>query len=164
MQKPCCNLTPAIILPFVLLFAVAFWPSAARSSAAPTENGVKDELLRLERMQWDAFKKKDKAALDAILAKDYFDFGSDGREDRTFSLTRGYMSDEQDLSEFIIQDAQVKLLGDHTALLTYRGTYRETEHGKPNSGSGFYSDLYQKQGGKWLSVFTQDSNLKCAGL
>jgi|GEM_PF-764735 len=164
MQKLRSNLALGITLLFVLLVAVAFWPSVIRSASAQAENGVKDELVRLERQQWDAFKKKDKTALAAILAKDYFDFGSDGREDRTFSLTRGYMSDEQDLVEFSMEDAQVKVLDDHTALLTYRGTYRGTERGKPNSGSAFYSDLYQKQNGKWLSVFTQDSNLKCADM
>jgi hypothetical protein len=158
------NLTAVLSSVLALVAIAAFWPSTASPSVDDSETKVKNEIIRLERQQWDAFKKKDRTALAPILAEGYFDFGSDGREDRTFSLTKGYMSDEQDLSEFIIDDAQVKVLDDHTALLTYRGTYRGTVHGRPNSGSGFYSDLYQKQNGKWLSVFTQDSNLKCAGL
>jgi len=164
MRKLRFDLALGMTLLFAVLVAVVFWPSVIRSASAQAETGVRDELVQLERQQWDAFKKKDKTALAAILSQDYFDFGSDGREDRNFSLTRGYMSDEQDLVEFSMEDAQVNVLDDHTALLTYRGTYRGSQRGKPNSGSAFYSDLYRKQNGKWLSVFTQDSNLKCADM
>jgi hypothetical protein len=156
--------TPVLSSALTLLVSFVLGLSIPRSRAAQSENSVSNEVIRLERMQWDAFKRKDRAALAAILAKDYFDFGSDGREDRTFSLTKGYMADDQTLSEFTIEDPQVKLLDDHTALLTYRGTYRGTNHGKPDSGAAFYTDLYRKQGGRWLSVFTQDSNLKCADM
>ena len=149
-------------LGLVLVFALGL--SIPRSSAAQSEDGVKQEILRLERLQWEATKNKDRTAIAAILAKDYFDFGSDGRIDRDAVIHSGWTTDEESLSEFVIEDPQVKLLDDHTALITYRGTYRGTDHGKPDVGTAFYSDLYQKQNGKWLSVFTQDSNLKCAGL
>jgi len=164
MLRPHLNPVAVISLLFTLFLSSAFWMSAARVTRAQPENDLKADLVRLERREWDALKKKDATALGAILAQDYFDFGSDGREDRTFSLTKGYMSQGEDLNDFLIEDAQVKVLDDHTALLTYRGTYHETIRGKSNSGSGFYSDLFQKQNGKWLSVFTQDSNLKCAGM
>jgi hypothetical protein len=135
-----------------------------QSGAVQSENSVKGEIIRLERLQWEAIKKKDKAALAAFAAKEYFDFGSDGRVDSATSLNEGWMSKDETLSEFTIDDPQVKLFDDHTALITYRGSYRGTNQGKPENGSAFYSDLYRRQDGKWLSVFTQDSNLKCAGL
>jgi len=48
--------------------------------------------------------------------------------------------------------------------VTYRGKYRGTTAGKEDSGEAYYSTLYQKRQGRWLIVFTQDSNLKCAGM
>ena len=164
MQTSRSHLTRVLISALALLTAISLLLTIAKSAAAPAANGVQAEIVRLERLQWDAIKKKDKATLAALLAKDYFDFGSAGRVNRATTLASGWLNDDESLSDFTIEDPQVLQLDDHTALITYRGTYRGTVQGKPDSGSGFYSDLYQKQGQKWFSVFTQDSNLKCAGM
>ena len=66
--------------------------------------------------------------------------------------------------DFSWTELQVNFLDDHTALITYRGRYRGIESGKESTGEAYYSSLYQKQKGKWLVVFTQDSNLRCAGM
>ena len=132
-----------------------------------TEQSVRaitDEIIGLERAQWETFKKKDKATLAAMLADDYLDFGSDGRWDKAKSLRDGYMAADPTLLDFAWEDLQFKLLNANMALLTYRGKYREKNKGKENTGEAYYSSLYQRQNGKWLTVFTQDSNLKCAGM
>jgi hypothetical protein len=102
--------------------------------------------------------------LAGFLADDYFDFGNDGRWDKARSLRDGYMGEDSNLSEFTMDDIQVKLITDNIALITYQGTYRGTTNGKADQGAAFYSDLYMKRDGKWVSVFTQDSNLKCTGM
>ena len=123
----------------------------------------REELVNLERMAWEAVKHKDRAALARLFGEGYFDFGSDGRYDPEKVLNAGWM-DGDTLEDISWTDLQVKVLDDHTALVTYRGKYRGKESGKETSGEAYYSSLYQKQKGKWLMVFTQDSNLRCAGM
>ena len=144
--------------------STAIGSSTAQQRTPQAERNPTDEILRLVRMEWEAVKKKDRAALGALQAKDYFDFGSDGWVDRETGLNTGWMGNDGTLINFKIADARVTLLDDHTALMTYRGTYQAIDRGKPENGSAFYSDLFQKQNGEWHIVFTQDSNLKCAGM
>ena len=146
------------------LASTAIGSSAVQHRTTQTERNPKDEILRLVRMEWEAIKKKDRAALGALQEKDYFDFGSDGWVDRETGLNTGWMGNDGTLITFKFEDARVTLLDEHTALMTYRGTYQAIDRGKPENGSAFYSDVFQKQNGEWHIVFTQDSNLKCAGM
>jgi len=151
----------------LLATATAVWMAAGQNQgiAIPPTSGAGDreEIIRLERTSWEAVKHKDKAKLGALFAKGYFDFGSDGRYDAAKVLSTGWM-DSDTLKDFSWTELQVNFLDDHTALITYRGKYRGMESGKESSGEAYYTSLYQKQKGKWLVVFTQDSNLRCAGM
>lgn len=140
--------------------------TSASAGSAGTQQSDKEELVRMEQAQWEAVKHRDKAALGANLAEDYLDFGSDGRVDKAKSLSEGWMATGSDstLTDFSWEDLQVKFLDANTALLTYLGKYHEVTRGRNNIGSAYYSSLYQRRNGKWLTVFTQDSNLKCAGM
>jgi hypothetical protein len=75
----------------LLLAVVAVGPSVARSGATSSGNGRPD---------------------------DYFDFGGDGGVDRAASLNPRWSKDDETLCEFTIEDPQVKLLDDHSALIT----------------------------------------------
>jgi len=125
---------------------------------------VREEIIGIERGDWEAFKTKNKAAVGRVRSDDYFDFGSDGRVDKAKVFSEGWMAADSTLLDFSWQDLQVNFMGDATALVTYRGKYRGTTTGKEDSGEAYYSTLYQKRQGRWLIVFTQDSNLKCAGM
>jgi hypothetical protein len=143
-------------------------PSAAPGHASAfilsqQESVVKGEIIRLEQKAWEAIRKKDRAALASIVADDYLDFGSDGRVDKAHSISEGWM-DQDTLTDFALEDVQVKLLDKDVALITYRANYRQVSKGESSTGSGFYSGTYVHRDGKWLAVFTQDSNLKCAGM
>jgi len=150
-----------------LAAAMVVWIAAAQNhgiaTPATSSVGDREEIIRLERTSWEAVKHKDKATLSGLLAEGYFDFGSDGRYDAKKSLSTGWM-DGDTLKDFSWTELQVNFLDDHTALITYRGKYHGMESGKESSGEAYYSSLYQKQKGKWLVVFTQDSNLRCAGM
>jgi hypothetical protein len=128
------------------------------------EHAAREEITGIERGDWEAVKNKNKAAMERVRADDYFDFGSDGRVDKAKGLSEGWMGADSRLLDFSWQELQVNFLDRGTALLTYRGKYRGMTAGKEDSGEAYYSTLYQKRQGRWLIVFTQDSNLKCAGM
>jgi hypothetical protein len=172
MTRLLAGFSGSIVILTVSFFVIRRATAVTAGSLSPegsqmteqTVRAIRDEITDLERAQWEAFKKKDKATLAAMLADDYLDFGSDGRWDKAKSLRDGYMAADPTLLDFAWEDLQFKLLDANTALLTYRGKYREKNNGKENTGEGYYSSLYQERNGKWLTVFTQDSNLKCAGM
>jgi hypothetical protein len=128
------------------------------------QEAVREEIIGIERSDWQALKTKNKAAIERVRSHDYFDFGSDGRVNKAKVFSEGWMAADSTLLDFSWQDLQVSFLGDSTALVTYRGKYRGTTAGKEDSGEAYYSTLYQKRQGRWMIVFTQDSNLKCAGM
>src|SRR5215471_12411805 len=175
--------TLSVVLAVLICLAVGFAagftisartdsPSIASEQAAKMESAntpqeqqaVREQIIGIERGDWEAIKTKNKAAIERARADDYFDFGSDGRVDKSKVLGDGWMAADTTLLDFSWQDLQVNFLGDSTALVTYRGKYRGTTAGKEDSGEAYYSTLYQKLQGRWLIVFTQDSNLKCAGM
>ena len=150
------------------LFAVVFVGAVRKQgqdSAASAVSSSDDKalLVNIERSAWEAVKRKDRAGLQRLFGEGYFDFGSDGRYDPAKVLSTGWMNGDT-LEDFSWTDLEVRILDDHTALVTYRGKYRGKESGKETSGEAYYSSLYQKQKGKWLLIFTQDSNLRCAGM
>ena len=171
MQATRSRITTAVYLALGLaatayLGLLAQHNAFASAGSAGTQQSDKEDVVRIEQAQWEAVKHKDKAAWGANLAEDYLDFGSDGRVDKAKSLSEGWMATRSDstLTDFSWEDLQVKFLDANTALVTYLGKYREVTRGKGNTGSAYYSSLYQRRNGKWLTVFTQDSNLKCAGM
>ena len=132
--------------------------------AAESDASDRQTLIELERGNWEAFKHEDAAFLEKMLAQDYFDFGSDGRESREYVLNAGLKDPKSKLLDLSWTDFQIRFIRADIALLTYRGRYRRITDGKPDVGEAYYSSLYEKRQGKWLMLFTQDSNLKCAGM
>jgi hypothetical protein len=149
----------------LLVFAGTLAATAQDQGRRPSPEALDSQtLIELERGNWDAVKHKDAAFLKRMWAPDYFDFGSDGRVTGPESLNMGSMASGSQLLEFSWTDFQLKFISPDVALVTYRGKYRGTIDGKADAGEAYYSSLYRKQHGRWLMVFTQDSNLKCAGL
>ena len=150
----------------LLTFALASVVAGVRVQGEQPAPDASDRqtLIELERGNWDAFKHEDAPFLEKMLANDYFDFGSDGRESREYTLTTTLKDPNSKLLDFSWSDFQLKFIGADVALLTYRGKYRRITNGKPDEGEAYYSSMYQKRRGKWLMIFTQDSNLKCAGI
>jgi len=155
----------SITLALVAVMCAVTFGIQDQKTAPPATSSAQDreELIRLESSSWEAVKHKDKAGLARLFGEGYFDFGSDGRYDPAKVLSTGWMNGDT-LQDFSWMDLQVNFLDDHTALVTYRGKYRGIESGKETRGEAYYSSLYQKQKGQWLVVFTQDSNLQCAGM
>ena len=150
-----------ILLAFAGTLGAAAPDHGEQSSAEASD---RQTLIDLERGNWDAFKQKDTTFLKQMWASGYFDFGSDGRVTGPESLKTGWMAPGSRLLEFSWTDFQLKFISADVALLTYRGKYRGVTDAKPDEGEAYYSSLYRKRNGKWLMVFTQDSNLKCAGM
>lgn len=148
----------------LILLALAGTLGAANNDQTSQEALDRQQLVELEHGSWNAVKRKDAAFFREIWAPDYFDFGSDGRVTGPDSLNMGSMAPGSQLAEFFWTDFHINFISPEVALLTYRGKYRGTTDGKPDDGEAYYSSLYQKRHGKWLLVFTQDSNLKCAGM
>ncbi|HYX70481.1 MAG TPA: nuclear transport factor 2 family protein [Terriglobales bacterium] len=120
-------------------------------SGAQQSSGPSSRILALETRLNDAYKQRDIAALNSLMADDFIITVEDGT---TFSKT-GYIAHigepgtRVEISE--VSDAKVRLHGS-TAVVT--GAYREkgTSHGKPYEYHDRFTDVWMELGGKWQLI------------
>jgi hypothetical protein len=93
---------------------------------------LKNILVMREHARADAWLRKDRRALEALLAPDFVEintFGRFGREellDRLFPVLT--------LHQFILENPGIRITGEKTAVLSYRCHERLTMNGRPVEG------------------------------
>jgi ketosteroid isomerase-like protein len=136
----------------------AHWHS---SLAAPFPKTGKEleaegqEIIKLERAAWEAYKSKNIAALKDYYTEEATAFSDDqayrikGKAD----ILRGMEASmkQSDVLSYQILDPQVQVLGD-TAVLTYYYTENAMRDGKAANGAGKITIVFVRQDGKWRAL------------
>jgi hypothetical protein len=113
---------------------------------------LKNLLLILEHARADAWLRRDREALAALLAPDFFEINSFGRFSRDDLLTR--LFSRINLQTFTIEDPLLVPVNDRVALLTYQCFEELTLDAKKMRGTFHVSALYSWNGKRWnLSVW-----------
>lgn len=142
--------TLSIIVPALILIA------GLTAIAEPTdEAAVKEQLVKLEKQSWEAWKNRDGKFFQDFLADDHVE------------VTFGGVISKKDVVPFVGSSActvksykldhfEMKMFDKNTALLTYweeQDTVCQNQVPSPC----WVSSLYIKRGDKWLNVFYQQT-------
>lgn len=117
---------------------------ADRNAAAKDPEQLKKLLVLREHARADAWLRKDRRALESMLAPDYVEVNSLGRFDRKDLLDRLFPA--LTLHEFTIEDAGIRITGENTAVLSYRCHEELTMEGKRRKETFRVSATYTHDG------------------
>lgn len=125
---------------------------AGAGQAMSTTTGAEQELKRLSVAWMQAWKDRDRATLERLLAEDFVLVLSASTE-RSVGRARwlemalgGYTCES-----FEYKSQNVRLLGD-TAIVASVYTQKASVAGQDRSGDFFLTDVWQRRGGRWQVV------------
>ena len=126
----------------------------AANAAAKTAPAVpaKDELVRLEKSAYEAWKSKDAKFWDTFLSDKFVGYGSSGKLDKA-SATKEYIDADCEIESYALSDEQMKPLGNDAALITYKTTVDGTCGGQKVPANSWAAGVYVRDGDKWKGAF-----------
>jgi len=116
--------------------------------AAPT----KDALVTLEKSAYEAWKSKDAKFWDTFLWDKFVGYGSSGKLDKA-SATKEYTGADCEIKSYALSDEQMKPLGTHAALITYKATVDGTCGGQKVPAKSWVATVYVRDGDQWKGAF-----------
>ncbi len=143
----------------LLVGAATFGLVSASALAQDDKAKLRDTLLELEIGSWQFVKDKNAAAMNGFLADDAVLLFFDGSRYTKAQM----MKFEFDVASFTVDrtSAELLLATPDAAILLYRVTYASAAKGaKPTTATVSASDAYVRRGGKWLSLYYQETQLK----
>jgi hypothetical protein len=117
---------------------------ADRNTVSQDPEQLKKILVLREHARADAWFRKDRRALEALLAPDFVEMSSLGRFNREELLER--LFPVLTLHEFIIEDPGIRITGENTAVLSYRCHERLTAGKKLIKGTFRVFATYTRDG------------------
>ncbi len=130
---------------------------AAKESAADIEKA----LLQMERDWMEAFKNRDKAALESILADDFVSISWEGKTfDKAESIAVSTDASNK-LDSYTLTPLKVRIYGE-TAVVTGGDIEKGSYQGKDTSGQYAWTDVYAKRNGRWQAVSSHSSRFPTA--
>lgn len=132
--------------------------AATTPTPAPTVSA--NDIIDKEKQLWDAIKRKDWDAFGGSLADDQVYVSSNGVHDKAATLESVR---KLDVAEWSMTDVKVLMVDADAAVVTYTSSTKGNYDGKPiEAGTLRESSAWVKRGGKWLTVYHQDSEVQTA--
>lgn len=116
---------------------------------------LKNLLLVLEHARADAWLRRDRQALESLLASDFLEINYFGRLSKSDLLVRFFP--RMVLHTFTIEDPVLFPAGGGTASLTYQCYEELTVDGKRMKGTFYVSALYRWNGKQWKLALRQST-------
>ena len=143
------------ILVFVLVIAAQYATAQATQKGSAREQAAAiSEIKALEEARNQAVVKGDAAALDRMTSDDYTFITLRGEMRSKADIIKGFASGSFKYESRQISDLNVRIYGD-TAVVTGRSVQKGVENGKDYSGAYWFTRVYVKQKGKWITVALQ---------
>jgi len=125
-------------------------PGVASTAAANAE----DEIKNLEEARNQPILHGDVATLDRMTSDDYTFITLRGEMRTKSDILKGFASGSFHYESRQISDLKVRVYG-NTAVVTGRSVQKGMENGKDYSGDYWFTRVYVKQNGHWLTVALQ---------
>jgi hypothetical protein len=123
-----------------------------RNTASRDPEQIKKLLVLREHARADAWLRKDRRALEALLAPDFVEINSLGRFNREDLFSR--LFPVLTLHEFTIEEPGIRITGEKSAVLSYRCHEWLTVDGKQIEGTFRVFATYTRDGNQYrLSVW-----------
>jgi ketosteroid isomerase-like protein len=144
----------------ILVFALAVAVPHAKAQADHQVSGSRpndtiEEIKALEEARNQAVLHGDVVALDRMTSEDYTFVTLRGELRTKSDILKGFSSGSFKYESRQISDLNVRVYGD-TAVVTGRSVQKGVENGKDYSGAYWFTRVYVKQKGRWLTVRPSD--------
>lgn len=113
-----------------------------------------EEIKALEEARNQAVLHGDVAALDRMTSEDYTFITLRGELRTKSEILKGFASGSFKYASRQIADLNVRVYGS-TAVVTGRSVQKGMENGKDYSGPYWFTRVYVKRGGRWITVALQ---------
>jgi len=142
----------------VLLVAFAGAATAQEKPAAKPKAGTPPLEAKVQKL-WEAFQKKDKATLSALIDDGFRQF-EEGMT--TFGDKKGEVNavDEYELLNFKLSDFNIKSLGPNSAIVTYIADYEGKTGGETAKAKSVFGEVWTRTGGDWKALYMQETYVK----
>jgi ketosteroid isomerase-like protein len=131
------------------------WAQSSQAVGASTvATSAEDEIKKLEEARNQAILHGDAAALDRMTSDDYTFITLRGEMRSKSDILKGFASGSFHYESREISDLKVRIYGD-TAVVTGRSVQKGLENGKDYSGDYWFTRVYIKLKGRWLTVALQ---------
>jgi ketosteroid isomerase-like protein len=144
----------AMVPLLVCLLLVQATGAACRKPQAQATD-PKQGVIKFEKEWWEAFKTRDRAALERILADEFLGFDNDAGEPRTkgqwiaaYAMDKNFRVDS-----YSIERIDVLVVGD-TAVAAVHYSAHFTVNGKASSERAIDLDTLVRRNGRWQAVAT----------
>lgn len=138
----------------VLSFALLL---SAVSLQAQSKDAVEKALQTKEQAGWQAWKDKDPKFFGEILPDNSVNIAGGMMDSGKSNIIKGMASANCEVASFSLSDFAYMWLDKDTVLMTYRASQDGTCGGKKIAPKVIASSIWQKQGGKWVSPFHQET-------
>jgi ketosteroid isomerase-like protein len=142
------------------LIALAFTPNAfAVGDANTSSKSAMEEIRSLEADRNQAILRGDAAALERMTADDYTFVTLRGEMLTKAEVVRNFRSGAAKYQSREISDLNIRVYG-NSAVVTGKAIQKGMENGKDYSGDYWFTRVYVKQGGHWMTVALQTTLIK----
>ncbi len=136
----------------VLAFVVPFPGRAAETPTAQLE----EELVKLEKQSWTAWKNHDGKFFEGFLSDDHVELGIGGPTNKA-QVVAGVKSGVCEVKDYALKNFKLHMLAENVALLTYYESQETSCGGKAVPSPCWVSSLYLKREGRWRNVLYQQT-------
>jgi hypothetical protein len=138
----------------VLSFALLL---SAVSLQAQSKDAVEKALQTKEQAGWQAWKDNNPKAFNDILPDNAVNIAGGMMDTGKSNIIKDMASDNCAVASFSLSDFAYMWLDKDTVLMTYKASQDGTCGGKKIAPKVLASSIWQKQGGKWVSPFHQET-------
>lgn len=123
------------------------------ASAAPDQ----DTMMAKEKAAWQAFKDKDAAGFQKVVAPDFVGVYSDGIDGMKDEL-EGMKTTE--IKSFDMSDFKGHMVGKDVFVTSYQISTVEVVKGKETSNTYYAGSVWKMENGEWLAIFHTNAQKK----
>ena len=117
---------------------------------------LKEELVKLEKLSWEAWKRHDGKFFENFLSEDHVELGFGGPANKA-QVVAGVASGVCEVKEYTLKNFELRELAENLALLTYYESQETSCGGNVVPSPCWVSSLYTKRGGRWFNVLYQQT-------
>jgi len=128
------------------------------ASEAADQSALKEELVKLEKQSWEAWKNHDGKFFQHFLSDDHVEVGFNGVTNKA-AVVAGVSSGVCQVQTYSLDHFDLKQLDKDTALLTYRESQETSCNGKAVPSPCWVGSLYMNRDGRWVNVSYQQSQI-----
>ena len=123
------------------------------------KTSLEQALIAKEKETWEAFKRKDEAAIKGLIADDAYEVDDDGMVSDKAQQIRE-LSDLT-ITDYMMEDAKVVMINKDAAIVRYKVMVKGSYKGKSfDPHWAMASAVWANRGGKWQNVLYHETTIK----